>query len=385
MHSALRNVLKAAPGFILAMALGGAALAADPPERVVMQPPAKNAAVMAKMPGMVNNLKAKTLTGRGRVINDGLVIRKSYIRDGKIVIPPSGLYLTVRSENWHPFDNEPLTLAGKMYHAINFRNVREVMRNVEFKPGQTISLDSKQSRGFQLTMLENFAYGIDGGSEAEFKFVKATGNYYGENFPTFFGPKVSNAGADGTFVMGSKQPVGHTVPTQENGLTHATWGTNIATVGRTYIIVDKVEGETVKVREMATDTCTALFISPNDPLVASYGKGDSFTVGNAKVDVTDVTANAVTVKITDKAGSVTRTLGPLTTENTRMLLMDTVERERIWAQSKDGTVAVHLNIRPANPPIAEGKASLVAYADVMEIGAGTVWPVDPRFLGRPET
>lgn len=386
MRSAFRDLWKSAPGVFLAAALcGGVAMAAEEPARVVMQPPAVDAAVLARMPGLVNNLAAKTLTGLDRTINDGIVIRKSRIKDGKIVIPPSGLYLTVRSANWHPFDSEPLTLAGRMYRMITYRNVRDVLRNVEIKKGQIIPVDSQKTRGFQLTMLDTFSYGMDGAAEAEFKFVKATGNYYGQNFPVYFGPKVTNAMADGSFVNGSKQPEGHTAPTAENGLSNAIWGTTIATVGRTYVIVDRVEGDTVKVREMATDTCTAVFLSPNDPVVASYAKGDRFTVGGATVEVADVTADAATVKITDKKGSVTQTLGPLTPGNTRMLLMSTVDRDRLWVRSKDGTVAVHMNIRPSAPPIAGGKVSLVAYNDVLEIGAGTAWPSDPRFLARPET
>lgn len=110
-------------------------MAGDAPDRVVMQSPAKDAAVLAKMQGLVNNRKAKTLSGLSRTINDGVVIRKSTIKDGKIIIPPSGLYITVRSTNWHPFDNEPLTLAGKTYHAITDRYVRDVIRNVTMKKG----------------------------------------------------------------------------------------------------------------------------------------------------------------------------------------------------------------------------------------------------------
>lgn len=384
-HISLRAVGKTAAAIFLAVAMSGVAMAGDAPDRVVMQSPAKDAAVLAKMQGLVNNRKAKTLTGLSRTINDGVVIRKSFIKDGKIVIPPSGLYITVRSTNWHPFDNEPLTLAGKTYHAITYRYIRDVVRNVDFKKGQIIPIDQKKSRGFQLTTLDTETYGMEGGTEAEFKFVKATGNYYGQNFPVYFGPKVTNAMSDGSFVNGSKQPEGHTIPTAENGLANTIWGNSIATVGRTYIIVDKVEGDVVKVREMATDTCNAIFVSPNDPVVASYAKGDAFTVGDAKVEVTDVAADSATVKLTDKSGTVTKVLGPLTPENTRMLLMSVVDRDRLWTLSKDGKVAVHLNIRQSGKPIADGKVSLVAYNDVIEVNDGSVWPTDTRFLARPET
>ena len=82
---------------------------------------------------------------------------------------------------------------------------------------------------------------------------------------------------------------------------------------------------------------------------------------------------------------VTKVLGPLTPENTRMLLMSVVDRDRLWTLSKDGKVAVHLNIRQSDKPIADGKVSLVAYNDVVEVNDGSVWPADTRFLARPET
>ena len=61
------------------------------------------------------------------------------------------------------------------------------------------------------------------------------------------------------------------------------YGSNIATVGRTHVIIDAIEGDSVKVRELATDSCSAIFVSPNEPVVASYGKGDAFTIGGTKV------------------------------------------------------------------------------------------------------
>ena len=285
-HISLRAIGKTAAAICLAVAMSGVAMAGDAPDRVVMQSPAKDAAVLAKMQGLVNNRKAKTLSGLSRTINDGVVIRKSTIKDGKIIIPPSGLYITVRSTNWHPFDNEPLTLAGKTYHAITDRYVRDVIRNVTMKKGQVLPSNANKSRGWELSSVENDTYGIEGGNSAVFKIVKTTGNYYGSQFPVYAGAQISNA---------------------------------------------------------------------------------------------------ATVKLTDKSGTVTKVLGPLTPENTRMLLMSVVDRDRLWTLSKDGKVAVHLNIRQSDKPIADGKVSLVAYNDVVEVNDGSVWPADTRFLARPET
>lgn len=102
-------------------------------ERVTMQSPAKDAAYVSLLPGMVNNHKLKSYLGTAHTANDGIVIRQSYIKDGKIVIPPGGLYVTSRSGNWEPFAGKPLTIAGKEYVAINNISERTVIRNVTFK------------------------------------------------------------------------------------------------------------------------------------------------------------------------------------------------------------------------------------------------------------
>ena len=63
-------------------------------ESALMQAPARNAAIIAKVPGF----KAADLDlylGQRR-ISEGVVIRKSFIRDGKIVIPPAGLFYSSR-------------------------------------------------------------------------------------------------------------------------------------------------------------------------------------------------------------------------------------------------------------------------------------------------
>ena len=78
-YISLRAIGKTAAAICLAVAMSGVAMAGDAPDRVVMQSPAKDAAVLAKMQGRVNYRKAKTLSGLSRTINDGVVIRKSTI------------------------------------------------------------------------------------------------------------------------------------------------------------------------------------------------------------------------------------------------------------------------------------------------------------------
>lgn len=379
-----RTGLKTLAAVGVSLVLTGGLAYADTAERVVMQSPAKDAAILAKMPGLVNNMKAKTLSGLARTINDGVVIRQSKIKDGKIVIPPSGLYITVRSTNWHPFDAEPLTLAGKMYYEITDRYTRDVQRNLTMKPGQIVPSNADKTRGWQLTSVETDTYGTPGGASAEFKIVKTTGNYYGSTFPVYAGELISNTGDPKTMAEMAKDPEGHTVPTAENGLSSMIYASNTFSVGRSHVIVDSITEEGVKVRELATDSCTAIFLSPNAPEVKTMAKGESFKIGNAEVEVIGVADNAATVKITDPTGSVTKSFGPLTPENTKWMLMSINARDKFWTLSKDGKTAVNLNVK-AKKPIADGKVELVAYSDVVEVNNGSVWAADPRFLTRPET
>ena len=98
----------------LLMACGVEAWGADtPPVRksrpVYMQSPAKDGAYVLELPGLVNGEKHVTISGKEKTIYDGIVIRKSRIKmDGTIVIPPAGIYTTVRCGNWKPFDNEKI-------------------------------------------------------------------------------------------------------------------------------------------------------------------------------------------------------------------------------------------------------------------------------------
>lgn len=373
-------------GALAALLLTGfcsGAMAAEQ-ERAVMQSPAKDAAMVAKLSGLVNNHKAKTLTGQPRTVNDGVVIRKSSIRDGKIVIPPSGLYVTVRSTNWHPFDSEPIMLAGKPYFAITDAYTQDVVRNVTMKLNQIVPSNANKSRGWQLTALDPSPYGIKGAYSAVFKILKTTGNYYGDDFPVYQGPMISNSAADGTLAKGSKLAEGHTVPTAANKISEVINGTNVATVGRSFVVVDEITPTEVKVRELTTDSNSTLWVSPTEPVVGQYAKGDKFKVGSTDVEVTAVTPNSATVTLKDSAGVVTKTFGPLTAENTNWTPMSMSQRELFWTPSKKGDAIVHLNINAADP-IADGKVKLVAFTDVLALSDGNAWPSDPRFLARPET
>lgn len=387
--NALRGLGKLSLALLLAAGLPGAALADGVPPvegSAAMKSPAKNAAVVAKLIGLVNNRHEKTFLGTDRTINDGIVIRQSYIKDGKIIIPPEGLYTTARSSNWYPFDNEPITMAGKMYRVIVDRYIRDVVRDVVMKKGDVITSNAEKSRGWELTGFEGWStYGLADGKEAVFKIVKTTGNYYGDAFPVKVGTSITNDAADGSLVNGSKQPAGHTVPDEANNLSRFDYGSNVASVGRSYVVVDKIdENNNVHVRELGTDSCTDLYMSPTDPIKGAYAKGDSFTIGDAKVTVGDIGKDSVDVTITGKSGKATTKKLYIDSKNAKWLMQSMVERDKCYVVSDDGKTLVHLDIRPGNP-FKDGKVDLVAYTDVIDVQNGTDWVTDTRFLARPET
>lgn len=386
--SMLMGFGKLSLALLLAASLNGVALAGVAPVEgsAAMKSPAKNAAVVAKLIGLVNNRHEKTFTGIERTINDGVVIRQSYIKDGKIIIPSEGLYTTARSSNWYPFDNEPITMAGKTYRVIVDRYVRDVQRNVVMKKGDVITSNADKSRGWELSSVEGyFTYGLKDGKAATFKVVKTTGNYYGSTFPVHVGSSITNDASDGSMVKGTKQPEGHTVPDETNNLSRFDYGNNVSSVGRTYVVVDRIdEKDNVYVREFGTDSCTDIYMSATDPIKGTYGNGDTFAIGDAKVAVKNVGKDSVKVTITSKSGEVTTKKLYIDSKNSKWLIQSMVERDKCYVVSKDGKTLVHLDIRPGNP-FNGGKVNLVAYTDVIDVQNGTDWAMDTRFLARPET
>lgn len=383
----LKGLGKLSLALLLAASLNGVALAGVAPVEgsAAMMSPANNAAVVNKLIGMVNNRAAKSLIDTKVTINDGIVIRKSYIKDGKIVIPPEGFYTTARAGNFYPFEGYPITINGKMYRVIVDRYVRDVVSNIVVRKGDLIPSNADKSRGWECTSVGGWSgYGQNDAYSAEFKIVKTTGNYYGSAFPVKYGPQIANSLADGTLLKAPIEQTGNIVPTIENGLGKFLVGSNSFSTGRSYVTVDKIDAKgNVYVRELVTDSCTDLYLSATDPVVASYAAGATFMVGKAKVEVKSVGEDCATIVLTDETGaSVTKRL--TLAADPHDWVINLPEREKAWMMSQDGKNIVHLNFR-ASTPFVDGKVNLIAYTDVIDVQNGTDWVSDTRFLARPET
>ena len=369
----------------LLMACGVEAWGASRP--AVMQSPAKDGAYVLELPGLVNGEKHVTISGAEKIIYDGIVLRKTRIKmDGTIVIPPAGIYTTVRCGNWKPFDNEKIYVGPTPFYYINQRSARTVLQNQVFQLGEVKPMNPNRTRGWELSGISTNTYMMPGAFGATFKLVKTTGNYYGSTFEVETGPAVTNDGANGKALAAeSYQKPGFYSITESDSADSGILSTSVAAGGRSYVIVDEITPETVKVREMGTDTCTDAWISPAEPLIASYAKGDKFTIGNASVEVTNVTADSVSIRLTEDGRSVDKTFGPYNDKTRARLFMSEKTRDMFWILSPSGKEIVFLNVNSPSGPIADGKASLVAYKDVIDVQDGTEWPLDTRFVARPET
>lgn len=378
----LRKVSMAAACLLLAC--GPQAHAASRP--AMMASPAPDAAMVLTLPGLVNGEVETTIGGKEKTVWEGLVLRATRIKmDGSVVIPPAGLYMTARSGNWRPFDNEPVRLAGKHFYYINQRSARDVLHDVTMTPGQVMPMNAAKSRGWELVSIDADPFFLDGAYSAVFKLVKSTGNYYGEAFPVKAGPSYTVSAHSGKFDKGYFEKAGHTPMADDAQADTFVISSPMSPDGRTYVVVDSITPEQVKVREMATDSCTNAYISPTAPTIALYGKGDGFTIGGAKVQVTDLGPDSVTIALTEDGKTVNKTFGPWNAENQKRLYLSETNRDKFWILSPSGKEIVHLNVRNPEGPFVGGKASLVAYQDVIDVQDGSDWPLDNRFRVRPET
>lgn len=378
----LRTMALAAACMVLAC--GTEAYAASRP--AMMASPQPNAAMVGSMPGLVNGEKEMTIGGKEKTIWDGIVLRATRIKaDGTLVIPPAGAYTTARSGNWRPFDNEPVRLAGKHFYYINQRSVRDVVHDVTMVPGQIMPMNPEKSRGWELVSIATDTFFLPDTYTATFKLVKSTGNYYGTAFPVMTGSNISENANSGKFLTGYYEKAGRTKPGADDPLDMFAIGNNMAISGRSYVIVDEITPEQVKVRELGSDSCTDAWISPSAPTIASYGKGDTFTIGKARVKVTDLGADTVTVAVTEDGKTVTKTFGPWNADTQHKMFLSEATRDQFWTLSPSGKEIVHLNVNNPEGPFAGGKASLVAYQDVIDVQDGSDWPFDDRFRVRPET
>lgn len=378
-----RYFAKAAMALACVLTVSGVAVAADG-ESAVMKSPAADGAYVMKLQGMTNNYKIKLLDGKRKTVDDGVVIRQSYVKDGKVVIPAAGLYTTSRCSNWWSFNDHVFTIAGKKYHFITDEYQQDVVKNVTMKPGDIIFGNKEKTRGWELKAIDPDPFGIAGGHMAYFWLIKTTGNYYGNPFIVVGGSNVKPSASDGSLLKsGSGLKEGTTSCMEQPDIRPYLVGNDISTNSRSVIYMDSLSATEARIKEFVTVSTSKALISPNDPVIGLYGKGDTIKIGNATVEVTDITADTATVKITDKQGTVTKTL-KADAESLKLFPASRVVCKAMYAQSESGRELVNINPRNEGGAFVNGKVALMAHSDVITVTNGGEWAADKRFITRPE-
>ena len=101
-----------------------------------MESPAKDAAVVLQFKGF-KDVKTDSYL-REIKLNEGLVIRKSRVENGKIIIPPSGWYYTTRTPKSGVLQGDKVLLLGKLYHFVDQGTHLDVIADVQVKKGGSI-------------------------------------------------------------------------------------------------------------------------------------------------------------------------------------------------------------------------------------------------------
>ncbi len=374
----------AALGALCIFGLGAAAdYAMADSERALMKAPAKNAAVVLDFVGIKNVTTDSYI--RKIKLNEGLVIRQSRIENGKIIIPPSGLYYTTRTPKSGVLQGDKILLLGKLYYFVDQGTQLDVIAGAEIKKGEAVPYGDG-SKALELSELEMGANGFVA-PNATFKILKQSGNYYGTTFPC----ETNSAFIDITKearVEGAGRKTGTYLPGHDGqNFQVEYYGSPVAKSGQTYLVVDEVSATGAKVKEFGTGAVKWLLITETDPVEPLLGAGESVNAGDYTVKVLDVTANSAKVNLkNNKTGKeMTRELGPLTQELLTYMPVDEVNRGKLLFRPETDDIQVQLNIYQEGGAFRDGKVKLAVYSGLRKLGNPSVWPGDERFIFRPDT
>jgi len=351
-------------------------VAAEDP--VLGKSPAKDAPLVAEMEGF-KRISVKNFA-KNSVQNDGVVVRQSYIKDGKIVIPPAGLYYSLRvSPQSRGLYGDRLVIAGKTYYFVEYGTSFDVVRDVTMKVGDCAPMGD----GSKCWELSSISYGFAGEIPgASFQILKPSGNYYGTAFPVRISPLLIPASA---LAWGSHNPTGTLLPGEPTDWQIQYYGYNVATSGQSYVVVDKITPTEVHLKEAATGGLTWMTVSETAPVTATLASGKTMDLGKYKVKVAATDAKAKTADIEVLEGDkvvASKKLGPVTAEMFNYLPEDPMAREKLTLSTDK--VTVHLQVYGGEPFVGD-QVALVGYTDLIKLENPGDWPDDPRFVFRPDT
>lgn len=366
--------------FCLVLSSFTTALAVDMP--VHMQSPAKDAAVVDGLAGF------KTNPHRGKLgtntSTEGLVIRESYIEDGKIYIPPSGLYYTARFGNYqtNPLADNAISLLGKKYNWVDYRYVQDILTDARFeKVGDKVAFGDG-TKAIELTGLSPTTPGFVAPT-ATFSILKPSGNYYGSTFSVN-----TSLREVGELIGGTGKTTGTygLVDGEDSWIQDGYFYSSVASVGASYLVADKVTTNEVVVKEFGTGTVDYYMLTEAEPKKLVLAANERVELNDWHMRVLDVTSNSATVRLWNSITNETlvKELGPLTAESISRMPADQTQRRQFVIRPDSNDIQVQLDVY--NNPFGEAnKVALTVFEDIIKINNPDTWPTDDRFIFRPDT
>jgi hypothetical protein len=353
--------------FLLLMVITPAAAQGPMDASAIRQAPAPDCAVITKMAGFPQ-IKASSVVEDLILGNEGVVIRQSYIKDGKIVIPPQGLYYTVRTGGERqPLVNYPVLLLGKVVYLAD--NSHNYSKKTDFvvKKGEAVPYGGNFS-ALELSSTETSWPRTDLWG-ATFQVLKPSGNYYGSTWQVKGNPAGTRSSED---ALAKKAWT-------ESG-SHFYQADLLASTGTVYLLAKEVKADQVTVAEWVANEIMTTDIATK-AITATLAVGESFDLGQYKAKLTALDSNAKTAKVeilgADGKSVAEKTFGPLTDQVRLLLASDDTSIGKMLLHYQDVTVGVP---GVANPFKDAGKVMLVGNTGIYRTTMGQPFPPDPRFI-----
>lgn len=356
---------------LLSFVLVGPAVAQSPTAEKTANrgSPAPDCAIVTKMPGFPV-LEASSLIEPKIVLDaEGIVIRESYIKDGKIVIPPQGLYYTKRTSSWRwPLVNYPVMILGKVYYLADVRHNYVVKKDFVVKKGEAVPY------GMNLSALELSSIGTSWGpgslnQEATFQVLKPSGNYYGNTWKVTSATPFSRSSEDALAFKPTTDPIIFQTD-------------KLSSVGTGYLVAKSVTEKEVEVAEWVNNEINVVEIGEK-AVAGVIAEGQMLDLGKFKAKVVAIDATAKTAKLaivaTDAPDKVLaeKTLGPLTDKIVSLFPSNDKELDTLLLKHADVQVALDAYRTPFKEA---GKVALVGYTGMTKMDVLGPWKDDPRFI-----
>jgi hypothetical protein len=320
--------------------------------------------------------------GKKMVASEALVIRGSYVdyKNGKIVIPPDGLYYTSRNgRNVRPLDGESFFLLGKKVFLLSNKSYLVVKKNFrldfwkEYPMGDGNLLfwqDMPFGDGSKAIRYQNSQI-LWGRPMSDIRVTKYSGNTWGAKLQV--APGLDNPADAGALPASSGE-----IP---RDFKYAMPG--VFAEGSTYLIPKWVAPDYIEVAEMGTPGMDSIKISYEPAKKAELASGQEVKVGKyllraAEVDPVEKKVHFVLLNESGQQVSE-KTLGPLTQDLYDTLPQYSPSQDRVMLQHDD--VHVELDL-PAE--FKDGKVVVYHSAGVVELERDTPWKKDPRYMIRPD-